>query len=214
MRDRAHPACASARRTGHGLGAGLILSSVAYELVRMLVRRGADGRRSGVGRPWCSIPETGPSTGWGRPARAVSAPSSSLRAGHRPRGGPRRASWSRSCSVDRERGWRGGRRVSGRGVLVQLPEGIAGTAGLRAGRLASGLDRQPRVVVVVAPWPAALVGATLLAGLPGEVNAFIPGFGGGAGLDDACRHADPRGDEHAGVAAGLSRPWASAWPSR
>lgn len=87
--------------------------------------------------------------------------------------------------------------------LSNLPEGIAGTAGLQAG----GWQRRSIIglwlVVVVASALAALVGATLLAGLPGELNAFILGFAGGAILTMLSDTLIPEAFEHAGRAAGL-----------
>jgi ZIP family zinc transporter len=87
--------------------------------------------------------------------------------------------------------------------LSNLPEGIAGTAGLRAGGWQRGSIIGLWLVVVVASAVAALVGATLLAGLPGELNAFILGFAGGAILTMLADTLIPEAFEHAGGAAGL-----------
>jgi zinc transporter, ZIP family len=87
--------------------------------------------------------------------------------------------------------------------MSNLPEGIAGTAGLRAG----GWRPRPIIrlwlIVVVASAVAALVGATVLAGGQGELHAFILGFAGGAILTMLADTLIPEAFEHAGGAAGL-----------
>jgi ZIP family zinc transporter len=89
-------------------------------------------------------------------------------------------------------------------LLSNLPEGIAGTAGLRT----SGW--RPRgilslwLIVVAASAVAALVGATLLDRGGGEVHAFILGFAGGAILTMLADTLIPEAFEHAGKPAGLA----------
>ena len=87
--------------------------------------------------------------------------------------------------------------------LANLPEGIAGTAGLRT----SGWDAV-RIIrlwstVVVASAVAAFVGATFLAGGQGEIHAFILGFAGGAILTMLADTLMPEAFEHAGNLAGV-----------
>jgi zinc transporter, ZIP family len=87
--------------------------------------------------------------------------------------------------------------------LSNLPEGIAGTAGLQKG----GWDRWRIIrlwsIVVIASAIASLVGATLLAGGQGEVHAFILGFAGGAILTMLADTLIPEAFENAGNLAGL-----------
>jgi ZIP family zinc transporter len=87
--------------------------------------------------------------------------------------------------------------------LSNLPEGIAGTAGLQKG----GWDRWRIIrlwsIVVIASAIASLVGATLLAGGQGEVHAFILGFAGGAILTMLTDTLIPEAFENAGDLAGL-----------
>ena len=87
--------------------------------------------------------------------------------------------------------------------LSNLPEGIAGTAGLQKG----GWDRWRIIrlwtIVVLASAIASLVGATLLAGGQGEVHAFILGFAGGAILTMLADTLIPEAFENAGNLAGL-----------
>jgi ZIP family zinc transporter len=87
--------------------------------------------------------------------------------------------------------------------LSNLPEGIAGTAGLQK----SGWDRWRIIrlwtIVVLASAIASLVGATLLAGGQGEVHAFILGFAGGAILTMLTDTLIPEAFENAGDLAGL-----------
>jgi zinc transporter, ZIP family len=87
--------------------------------------------------------------------------------------------------------------------LSNLPEGIAGTAGLRAGRWRVAAILRLWLVVVVAAAVAALLGATVLAGVRGETHAFILGFAGGAILTMLADTLIPEAYEHAGGAAGL-----------
>ena len=87
--------------------------------------------------------------------------------------------------------------------LSNLPEGIAGTAGLQK----SGWDAA-RIVrlwstVVIASAIAAFVGATFLAGGQGEIHAFILGFAGGAILTMLADTLMPEAFEHAGNLAGV-----------
>jgi zinc transporter, ZIP family len=88
--------------------------------------------------------------------------------------------------------------------MSNLPEGIAGTAGLLSG----GWDRirslRLWLVVVAASAVAALLGATLLARGSGEANAFILGFAGGAILTMLVDTLIPESFEHAGDVAGLA----------
>ena len=88
--------------------------------------------------------------------------------------------------------------------LSNLPEGIAGTAGLLTG----GWERARIIglwlIVVAASAVAAFVGATVLAGTRGEVYAFILGFAGGAILTMLADTLIPEAFEHAGKAAGLA----------
>ena len=87
--------------------------------------------------------------------------------------------------------------------LSNLPEGIAGTAGLQKG----GWDRWRIIrlwtIVVIASAIASLVGATVLAGGQGEVHAFILGFAGGAILTMLADTLIPEAFENAGNLAGL-----------
>ena len=87
--------------------------------------------------------------------------------------------------------------------LSNLPEGIAGTAGLQKG----GWDRWKIIrlwsIVVLASAIASLVGATVLAGGQGEVHAFILGFAGGAILTMLADTLIPEAFENAGNLAGL-----------
>jgi len=87
--------------------------------------------------------------------------------------------------------------------LSNLPEGIAGTAGLQKG----GWDRWRIIrlwsIVVLASAIASLVGATVLAGGQGEVHAFILGFAGGAILTMLADTLIPEAFENAGNLAGL-----------
>jgi ZIP family zinc transporter len=87
--------------------------------------------------------------------------------------------------------------------LSNLPEGLAGTAGLQKG----GWDRWRIIrlwsIVVIASAIASLVGATLLAGGQGEVHAFILGFAGGAILTMLADTLIPEAFENAGNLAGL-----------
>ena len=61
--------------------------------------------------------------------------------------------------------------------VSNIPEGIAGTAGLKTGGWDARRIIRLWVIVVVASAIAAFVGATLLAGGQGELRAFILGFG-------------------------------------
>ena len=87
-------------------------------------------------------------------------------------------------------------------LLSNLPEGIAGTAGLQKG----GWDRWRIIrlwaIVVIASAVAAFVGATLLAGGQGEVHAFVLGFAGGAILTMLADTMIPEAFDNAGDLAG------------
>ena len=87
--------------------------------------------------------------------------------------------------------------------MSNLPEGIAGTAGLQTAGWAGGPIVRLWLIVVVASAVAALVGATILAGGSPEVHAFILGFAGGAILTMLADTLIPEAFEHAGKPAGL-----------
>jgi zinc transporter, ZIP family len=87
--------------------------------------------------------------------------------------------------------------------LSNLPEGIAGTAGLRAGGWRPGRIIRLWLIVVAASAAAAFVGSAILAGGQGELRAFILGFAGGAILTMLADTLVPEAYEHAGSAAGL-----------
>ncbi len=87
--------------------------------------------------------------------------------------------------------------------LSNLPEGIAGTAGLQKG----GWDKWRIIrlwgIVVIASAIASFIGATLLAGVQGDLHAFILGFAGGAILTMLADTLIPEAFENAGKLAGL-----------
>src|SRR4029453_1466098 len=87
--------------------------------------------------------------------------------------------------------------------LSNLPEGIAGTAGLLRG----GWDRRRIlrlwVIGVVASAFAAFIGGSVLADIGGELHAFILGFAGGAILTMLADTLIPEAFENAGKPAGL-----------
>lgn len=87
--------------------------------------------------------------------------------------------------------------------LSNLPEGIAGTAGLQQSGWSASRIIRLWSIVVVASAVAAAVGATLLAGGQGEVHAFILAFAGGAILTMLADTLIPEAFEHAGTEAGL-----------
>jgi ZIP family zinc transporter len=88
--------------------------------------------------------------------------------------------------------------------LSNLPEGIAGTAGLLRG----GWDRRRILrlwlIVVVASAFAAFIGGSVLADIGGELHAFILGFAGGAILTMLADTLIPEAFDHAGKQAGLA----------
>ena len=86
--------------------------------------------------------------------------------------------------------------------LSNLPEGIAGTAGLKATGWANGPIIRLWVIVVVASAVASVVGATVLAGGQGELRAFILGFAGGAILTMLADTLMPEAFDKAGSLAG------------
>jgi zinc transporter, ZIP family len=88
-------------------------------------------------------------------------------------------------------------------LLSNLPEGIAGTAGLQKGGWAGWRIIRLWSVVVLASAIAAFLGATLLAGGQGELRAFILGFAGGAILTMLTDTLIPEAFDHAGNYAGL-----------
>ncbi len=87
--------------------------------------------------------------------------------------------------------------------MSNLPEGIAGTAGLRASGWAPAAVLRLWLIVVLASAIASLVGATVLAGGQGDLRAFILGFAGGSILTMLSDTLVPEAFEHAGRAAGL-----------
>ena len=87
--------------------------------------------------------------------------------------------------------------------LSNLPEGIAGTAGLLSTGWTRGRIIRLWLIVVAASAVASLLGATLLAETSGEVRALILGFAGGAILTMLADTLIPEAYEHAGKAAGL-----------
>jgi ZIP family zinc transporter len=87
--------------------------------------------------------------------------------------------------------------------LSNLPEGIAGTAGLRTSGWSAPAILRLWLVVVAAAAVGAFLGATVLAGGGPELTAFILGFAGGAILTMLADTLMPEAFEHAGDAAGL-----------
>jgi len=87
--------------------------------------------------------------------------------------------------------------------LSNLPEGVAGTAGL----LSTGWDRSRILrlwgIVVAASAVAALLGGSLLAEVGGILHAFILAFAGGAILTMLTDTLIPEAYENAGRSAGL-----------
>jgi ZIP family zinc transporter len=88
-------------------------------------------------------------------------------------------------------------------LMSNVPEGIAGTAGLRTTGWQTRGILSLWLIVVAASAVAALIGATLLDGGSGEVHAFILGFAGGAILTMLADTLIPEAFEHAGKPAGL-----------
>src|SRR5262245_2639842 len=87
--------------------------------------------------------------------------------------------------------------------ISNLPEGIAGTAGLVTGGWARGRILGLWAIVLVASSVASFVGATLFADFGGPAQAFILGFAGGAILTMLADTLIPEAFEHAGKEAGL-----------
>jgi ZIP family zinc transporter len=87
--------------------------------------------------------------------------------------------------------------------LSNLPEGIAGTAGLLKGGWERGRILRLWLIVVAASAGAALIGGSVLADIGGEFHAFILGFAGGAILTMLADSLIPEAFEHAGKQAGL-----------
>jgi zinc transporter, ZIP family len=87
--------------------------------------------------------------------------------------------------------------------ISNLPEGIAGTAGLLTGGWTRGRILRLWLIVVVASAAASFVGATLFADFGGVMQAFILGFAGGAILTMLADTLIPEAFEHAGKQAGL-----------
>jgi zinc transporter, ZIP family len=88
--------------------------------------------------------------------------------------------------------------------VSNVPEGIAGTAGL----LRAGWDRgrilRLWLIVVIASAIAALLGGSILADVGGSLHAFILGFAGGAILTMLADSLIPEAFDHAGKQAGLA----------
>jgi ZIP family zinc transporter len=89
-------------------------------------------------------------------------------------------------------------------LLSNLPEGIAGTSGLKLSGWGRAAILRLWLIVVAASALAAFLGATVLAGGGGEINAFILGFAGGAILTMLADTLIPAALEHAGKPAGLA----------
>jgi ZIP family zinc transporter len=87
-------------------------------------------------------------------------------------------------------------------LLSNLPEAIAGTAGLRSGGWQAGRIIGLWLIVVAASALAALVGGTVLDAGQGAVRAFILGFAGGAILTMLSDSLVPQAFENAGPLAG------------
>jgi ZIP family zinc transporter len=87
--------------------------------------------------------------------------------------------------------------------LSNLPEGIAGTAGLLKGGWDRGRILRLWLIVVVASAGAAFLGGSVLADVGGVLHAFILGFAGGAILTMLADSLIPEAFEHAGKQAGL-----------
>jgi ZIP family zinc transporter len=88
--------------------------------------------------------------------------------------------------------------------LSNLPEGIAGTAGLVRGGWDRGRILRLWLIVVVASAFAAFIGGSVLADIGGELHAFILGFAGGAILTMLADTLIPEAFDHAGKQAGLA----------
>jgi ZIP family zinc transporter len=88
--------------------------------------------------------------------------------------------------------------------LSNLPEGIAGTAGLLRGGWDRGRIIRLWLIVVAASAIAAFVGGSVLAGFGGELHALILGFAGGAILTMLADTLIPEAFDHAGKQAGLA----------
>jgi len=87
--------------------------------------------------------------------------------------------------------------------MSNLPEGIAGTSGLQVGGWTRGRILRLWLNVVAATAAAAFVGAAVLDSTTGELNAFVLGFAGGAILTMLADTLIPEAFEHAGKLAGL-----------
>ena len=88
--------------------------------------------------------------------------------------------------------------------LSNLPEGIAGTAGLLLGGWDRGRIIRLWLIVVVASAAAAFIGGSILADVGGQLHAFILGFAGGAILTMLADTLIPEAYDHAGKQAGLA----------
>jgi ZIP family zinc transporter len=88
--------------------------------------------------------------------------------------------------------------------LSNLPEGIAGTTGLMRGGWDRGRIIRLWLIVVAASAIAAFIGGSVLAGFGGELHALILGFAGGAILTMLADTLIPEAFDHAGKQAGLA----------
>jgi zinc transporter, ZIP family len=95
--------------------------------------------------------------------------------------------------------------------LSNLPEGIAGTAGLVRGGWDRGRILRLWLIVVVASAFAAFIGGSVLADIGGELHAFILGFAGGAILTMLADTLIPEAFDHAGKQAGLATTLGFGW---
>lgn len=88
--------------------------------------------------------------------------------------------------------------------ISNIPEGIAGTAGLLKGGWDRGRILRLWLIVVAASAIAAFLGGSVLADVGGMLHAFILGFAGGAILTMLADSLIPEAFDHAGKQAGLA----------
>jgi zinc transporter, ZIP family len=88
--------------------------------------------------------------------------------------------------------------------ISNIPEGIAGTAGLLRGGWDRGRILRLWLIVVVASAVAAFLGGSLLSDVGGELHAFVLGFAGGAILTMLTDSLIPEAFDNAGKQAGLA----------
>ena len=88
--------------------------------------------------------------------------------------------------------------------ISNIPEGIAGTAGLLKGGWDRGRILRLWLIVVAASAIAAFLGGSVLADVGGMLHAFILGFAGGAILTMLADTLIPEAFDHAGKQAGLA----------